>query len=523
MPENALPSSPVLASEETCSGYELPEFFAVADRFIDLYVTYRKRYVMMINGAIFVPKQKGGSTLPLTNSIICKHLHKKFAISIFAGAHSSKFVCFDVDDGNQETVLKIIALAEKFGIPREYVYVSSSGGKGYHVEVFFDNIVYTEKLRVFYDWVIINGHLNKGKVEFRPTANQAIKLPLSRHAKTGNICWYLDRDTFEPYEYDSYVLEIKQFSAETFDSLASSCGLRKPVSGDFEDKIAASTDPNKPLERSMTNEEVQLIEKTSSYPDITEPGQRHALTLAIAIYNRRLGMTQEESELALMSWWDAQDKSLTSTPDKEAYDDICDVVSWTFKDTFVLLSRRPTVKELRITKDMIRLVMSMNTKFEKKLMFLLCCYNDVYGRMNMSYSRMGEFVGCNELTIRRLIEGFVESGYVRRVCDKPRVMDGQYVRKPNTYYITKEAYDQAQNVGIDFVFDEPLLYKAEERVSADDGRLRTIIPQIEPDAFTEFYYDMIRLTMSDKAQKDLLTRNEYKALRNREPIQTKRK
>lgn len=517
MPENVLLSLTAEHSDDTPTGYELPEFFAVADRFVDLYVTYRKRYVMMINGAIFVPKQKGGGTIPLSNSIICKHLHKKFAISIFAGAHSSKFVCFDVDDGNRDTVHKIISLAEQFGIPREYVYVSSSGGKGYHVEVFFDNLVYTEKLRVFYDWVVITGKLNRSKVEFRPTANQAIKLPLSRHVKTGNICWYLNPETFEPYEYDAYVLEIQQFSAETFNSLVSECGLRKPISGDFEDKVCADTDPEKPQTRSMTKEEVEEIFRTSSYPDITQPGQRHALTRAIAIYNRKIGMTQEESERALGNWWAVQDRNITSTSDKEAHDDICSLVAWTFSDNFVIPHR---VKKMEITQDMMRLVMSMDTKTGKKLMFLLCCYCSVYGRMNMSYKRMAEYIGCNAVSVRRLVEALVDEGYIRMMCDKPVFVNGQYVRKPNTYYITKEAYEGTKDFEAQFIFEDPIIHEAEERSEPDEnGRIRSIVPELEPEGFTDFYYLTIRQTLSKKSQKDLLTRSEYKALRDQERIQ----
>lgn len=491
-----------------------PAFFDIADRFVDLYVTYRQRYVMMINGSIFIPKKKDGGPIPLSNSIICKHLHKRFSIGVFAGAHSSKFVCFDVDDGNQETVRTIIRLAGQFGIPKEYIYVSTSGGKGYHVEVFFDKLVYTEKLRIFYDLIIINGRLDPNKVEFRPTATQAIKLPLSKHAKTGNVCWYLNNETFEAYEYDAYVLEIQKFSADTFNSLVDTCGMRKPISGGEDEEFAQRVCAKEPEMRALSNQEYKLVTEASPYPDITQPGQRHALTMAIAINNRRNGMTQAESEQALLKWWEKQDKTITTTPDKEAMADIQDVVEWTFSEKFVLPQR---IKKLHITKDLMRATLAMDTKTSKKLMFLIGCYCDVYGRMNMGYERIAQYLGCSAITVRLLIAKLSDEGWIKTVASKTGFKDGKYVRKPNTYYITKEAFEGSKDLDVKFCFEEPLVYEAKERpVEDNSGKIKKVIPELEPDGFHDFYYLTIRQTVSERSYKDFFSRSEIAVLRNRQ-------
>lgn len=509
MPDNYFSPSP----DDHYGEYSIPDFFAVADRFVELYVSYRQRYVLMVNGSIFIPKKKDSSPTPLSNSIVCKHLNKRFAIGVFAGAYSSKFVCFDVDDGNQDTVRKIIALSERFGIPKEYIYVSSSGGKGYHVEVFFDSLVYTEKMRIYYDWIVINGRMDPNKVEFRPTSTQAIKLPLSVHAKTGNICWYLNRDTFEPYTYDSYVLEIKQFSVATFNSLVDTCGLRKPISGNDDIYLPAEASPKT---RVMTEQELQLINGTSQYPDITAPGQRHTLTRAIAIHNRRIGMTLEESEEALIKWWEIQDKTITSTPDGEAIEDIRDLVAWTFSEKFIIPHR---IKRLEITQDLMRATLAMDTKTTKKLMFLIGCFCNVYGRMNMGYERIAKYLGCSAITVRGLISKLAEEGWIKVVTSKTTFSDGKYVKKPNTYYITSEAFEGTRDLKVTFCFNDPLVYEAKEcSVPDDSGRLRIIIPELEPEGFTDFYYLTIRQTVAQKSLKDFLSRSEIKALRNRKPI-----
>ena len=100
-------------------------------------------------------------------------------------------------------------LLRSLGLPRDKAYVSFSGRKGYHVEVFFDRIVDLGSLFNLYCHVIKGGALNPEKVEFRPTPTMAIKLPLSVHGKTGNVCWFVDQATLKPIEDAAYIAGIE--------------------------------------------------------------------------------------------------------------------------------------------------------------------------------------------------------------------------------------------------------------------------------------------------------------------------
>ena len=100
-----------------------------------------------------------------------------------------------MDDGAAETVHAIINFLTALGFPQDRIYVSFSGGKGYHVEMFFDRLVYTNRLYALYSTVISQSDLDPRKVEFRPLPGNAIKLPLSIHGKTGNVCWFVDQKT----------------------------------------------------------------------------------------------------------------------------------------------------------------------------------------------------------------------------------------------------------------------------------------------------------------------------------------
>lgn len=169
---------------------------ALTRKISELYVSYRQRYVLSKpDGSIFVPKRKEGVPCVLTDRVLFNHLRQKYAVAIFAGPRTSKFICFDVDDGSADTVHMIIDSLKELGFPRDRIYVSFSGGKGYHVEMFFDQLVYTNQLYALYEMVTRQMALDPRKVEFRPLHGNAIKIPLSVHGKTGNICWFVEPDT----------------------------------------------------------------------------------------------------------------------------------------------------------------------------------------------------------------------------------------------------------------------------------------------------------------------------------------
>ena len=93
------------------AGWTMEEdFFAVADRLCDLYITYRERYVVMqpapdveAGYRIYMPKSSTGP-VKLSNRVVCRHLNRRLALSVFAGMYSSKFICFDVDLPEQDEV-----------------------------------------------------------------------------------------------------------------------------------------------------------------------------------------------------------------------------------------------------------------------------------------------------------------------------------------------------------------------------------------------------------------------------------
>ena len=112
------------------------DFFDVVNAMTNLYVTYRGKYVLSIGGKYYTP-HSGPDYKKLDNRAIIGHLNRRYAVGVFSSAYSSKFLCFDIDLPDHDVVHKVIDGLKEFGFPENRIYVSSSGGKGFHVEIFF--------------------------------------------------------------------------------------------------------------------------------------------------------------------------------------------------------------------------------------------------------------------------------------------------------------------------------------------------------------------------------------------------
>lgn len=469
-------------------------FFKCADRLCDLYISYRQRYVLMeADGSIYIPKDANGDR-PLSNKVVCGHLNQKYAVSVYAGKYSSKFMTFDVDDGKQSTVKKIIEVLVGLGLPRDRIYVSTSGGKGFHVDLFFDNLVYTDKLRILYDYVCIEGELDPVKVEFRPTHKQAIKLPLSRHCKTGNICWYLDRDTFEPIEHLDYILEIEKIPSEQILEIIGNLPLRFPIpiredlDYKFSDKV-----PAKKIEAEDGD--------TYEFPILHEPGTRHTTMISIAVYCRSRGYTQEQIETLLIEWAEEQNPDFVTDPMTVVHDDAARLAEWVWRESFHI--RSMDRKEVVITKRDVEKVLVQPTKTMRKLVFLLICHEKRFGSLSMSCERIGEFIGCTGRSAHSALYDLKSKNVINMVEGKVVAKHGEEpnsfvpVRMPNRYW-TNEFYAPS------LLIDDPIAVQT------------TISEKFEPETFVSLYYKTLAAICPESLLKDRLTKKELLEVENYE-------
>ena len=459
----------------------MENFYDVVNRLCDLYISYRGRYVMMLpqEGKIFVPKTRSGPA-KLTNRVVCQHVNRQIAISVFAGACSSKFICFDVDYPEPAVVKKLIEIIAGFGVPRDLIYVSTSGGKGYHVEIFFDGLVYTEQLRKFYDCVCADGDFDPHKIEFRPTSGQAIKLPLSMHCKTRRVCWYLDQETLQPIEDPAYVLQIQKMAMADFAIVLETLPPRKPF-----DMPENETVPMLKMKRADLD---QL--EGDGYPNLQEPGHRHNTMLAIGIHNRYRGLSQERNRAELLAWAARQPEGFLLQAPAALEREADDIMRWVYSEQFAL--KAATDKPVVFTPKDIAYWAGQPNRICRRLMFLLVWGGKYWNCCQMSYERIAKFLGVTDVSVSGAVRKMVEAKQISVEHGRVRMKDGKLMRTANRYYLFSPEPDP---IAWDCMADEFML---EPQVAAPT-----------PENFMEVYKAVLRAMVPEAQLKKIMGAKEY--------------
>jgi len=386
---------------------------------------------------MLTPKNKNGKYSALTDGILMNHLQQKYAVAVYAGEHCSKFICFDVDDGKRETVHGVLETLVDMGFPRERIYVSFSGGKGYHVEMFFDQLVRTDQLRSVYDRVISVTGYDPKKVEFRPTHGNAIKLPLSIHAKTGNVCWFVDPVTFDSIESYDYLVAIKQISADLLN------GIIPTPAGNVEavDK-----------QRLYTGSQEQSTDALPICDDLTACGMRHDKMRRRAVFLRHNGFSEAEIRSDLLSWYERQDKSFIRSTQNEVMEDIDALVKWLFSEQFELRADHDA-KRVRISATDMNMVLTAGNRSCKRVLFLLLARSIVRQRA-ITLTEITRVTGISRPTVIKVIRELVNKQSLR--CDagaRIHMPDHQFYCESNRYTVYHYCDDRSDKV-LDFNIDD---------------------------------------------------------------------
>ena len=450
-------------------------FFEVANTLLDLYVSYKGRYVISANGQTFVAKRRD-EYLRLDNKAICGHLNHGFAVGVYAGRFCSKFLCFDVDDGSKETVHSIISSIGYAGFDTSKVYVSFSGKKGYHVEMFFDKLMRTNVLMAFYDYICADANLDKNKVEFRPTYSQSIKLPLGVHASTGNVCWYVNQETLEPIEDTQYIFQIQKFNCEDSYKL-----IRFAVGDDafFGYQHMFYQEQNNDLCSCEDDGE------EFSYPNLTRRHMTHNTIIYIVKHERRKGVEEERLESQLNQWLDNQNPEYLTDPIPKIRKDIHDAVCWAYKRSIEDLG----IKELIFTVDEIKLLFERRPRVQRMFLFDIMVNQKKHGSLTMSLERIAQDIGCSSLGVIKAGKTLAENGVIKIEHQKAVKMGDAYRHLPNIYRIVGK------------VKDPDSIWILTDEVSIADGSLK------------EMWGELVRQTLRADDWNKYFTKKEIDELR----------
>lgn len=469
---------------------EQGDFYKLVDRFTDLYISYRQRYILSLPGAtMFVPK-KDDKPIPLDNKRICGHIGQHYAIGVYAGKVASKFICFDVDDDDPEVVEKILEQLHAAGVPREYINVSLSGRKGYHIDICFEDMVRTEAQKKLYEWVIDNGGLDRKRVEFRPTYKQAIKLPLSKHSTTGNACWYVDPETLVPIQSAKHIFQIKQMPVAMFMDLA--------------DALVTEDDVVEPPQAVLHPEKKTLEKRTTPHdwssgklPEIEIAGTRHELMISIAARCRSRDNTRPEARYVLEEWYRdqvAKHPSLIASSEANVLKDIDGILTWAYDDAFQSLRKQPPDDAVMFTPEDVTSILEMSKGAVRKVYFFIMVWCKRYGYNKVTYTRLAELIAVSTATAKRCMKKLVDEGRIILEQGATHISDNAYKRECNKYRLS--AYRP------DSLLGEPSstgVYVEAEKVN-------------DPKAFLRIYWTTMTSMFSPDVTEKVLSNNEWKEL-----------
>ena len=453
-----------------------------------LYCMYRQKYVVM------TPEYTKTVKHYFKESVIESHLNGQYALCVFAGEKITKFISFDVDAGGRAAVRKIIDALAEIGLPRDKIYVSTSGRKGYHVDVFFEPYIYNTVAKNLYDLVIWRTELDPTKVEFRPTNTHAIKVPLGLHAKTGTRCWYLDPETFAPIEDMNYIATIQTIPATDLHQWIKTWNYKR-----WNELYIEMVCEDRP---GNGNGAVRYdYSKRSEYfasHRLTAANTRHDMMLGIAYDVRQNGLTAPQIERFLMGWYREQDPIYISSTEDEVRLDARDIAEWAEQNVKVVRQTKlpENQKPIVFTKDDINYILMAPTSVARRVAVLLWTYCKMFGAAKISYGAIADTVGCVAASAQTAVAALLKADIIHKDSGGLRVVNGKMIRKANTYFMPQR-HDLASPPDDYLLADEYAYtgaYKKEE--------------------FDKFYYSVLGGLCRDEYLEKFLTKSEMDGVRS---------
>lgn len=436
----------------------------IIQKFYDLFIVPKYKYLIMYpNGQYqtcnkYDKKQKNFK--PLRYWQLEKHLEGEFTLGVFASSYLTKFICFDVDVRDSVkakwTVYKLIDTLTSLGIPLEYIYISTSGNKGYHVDIYFNQTIQNNIVKDFYNIVMDHIDLSKidGQIELRPT-QQGLKLPLGinfkNKNKSNNRCWYVDYEKgLQPIKSYKYILKVKQIDPsiindillEQIDLLVIDNPVNNKEAEQIEDSKGHIDSKYKPLvSYEIGSNETVTIEYYQKIEDegIKHIGTRNKLTMRLCRYYKHLGMSPEENISSLKEWMIKQDPKNYRTSLEDSFKEIENIVKLAYEKD---ISFTVEHKQIYISYKEMEYIMKANSKNEKLLLYAMMIHSKKYSKPNghfyMTYSQMVQSTGISERTVKRLVNKLEKQSLIEIPERDRKILDSNgrlLSKKPNIYKI----------------------------------------------------------------------------------------
>ncbi|PNZ09528.1 hypothetical protein CD144_00395 [Staphylococcus equorum subsp. linens] len=422
----------------------------LVDAFNKLYITYRKKFILQQSDGSYHTVKR-----PLNDYWLHEHIKRNQTVGVFCGS-ITKFICFDIDTGKdaERDMLNLYdVLINHFAVSSEYINVSVSGGKGYHIEICFNKPLELHLAKLFYENVLNYTGYDQSQVELRPLHTNGVKLPLGKHQKANRICWYINPLTQTKYELN-HILNIKQLDTEQFIK-----GQQLQEQYEIEQELPADEMTDTQLEKSMQslldtldlsiNEVDNLLNE--DLPDILErralkyPNTRNKYTLLLAIYLKDMGHTVSDSVAIIndvMLNTKAHYKGFIQSSTRHIQRETEKIVKHTHKKNYTI---HQVQRDVALYEDEIKDILSVKGIHLQRLYTSMLIHAKRYSTVSqpfyMAYSVMTNMGNDNN--------GNRLKGYINQLSDRIEVVasnvtdiersnrEGCKISKPNVYRIKK--------------------------------------------------------------------------------------
>ncbi|TVY09992.1 TOTE conflict system archaeo-eukaryotic primase domain-containing protein [Paenibacillus cremeus] len=473
----------------------------------DLYLIQRGHYLIQDKNYGYrdyrkgeISKSTGKKYKALLDYMIESHLNGEYTVGTFCKEVFTKFITIDVDYKGNLEMSKLITnkISEQFTdwhIPEHYI--SFSGNKGYHIDIFFDDLIQWKHAKKFYEHLIKSLNLDDKKVEFRPTSTQGVKLPLGIHQETGNYCGFCYPDNLTVMSKENseeFLFNIKKIQSESIlDIIGLDINTSEKIDTKQEkNKIISTEDaisPHKPLP-SYEQSEDSSIDRAQDLllNGLKVQGSRHNSVLLLGMYLKYCGLSQEQNRAELYAWMEWQNPNTYTTPLDECCRDIDQLTKDIYEKNYNLSANQ---KDLTVTCDEIKWIMNnCPEKNQKLITYAMLIHSKRHankqGVFYMPFKDIETATGLYDQAVQAQVNKLIKLGVVECI---------ERGRKPKGKGLAKML---------------PNLYRMNYQRSLESDGL------IETEVFTTEELDnfdvCLRFYFSDKELRKNLSQRQYKSL-----------
>lgn len=406
------------------------------DAFNKYFISFRQQYIWQNTDGSYTNSSVANKKL--TDTQILNHIRKTDTIGIFGGKYTSKFMIFDIDMKDkseierQFTVKIIKSELQEIGIAPQFIHAIYSGNKGYHLLLLFDELMSTSYIESLYEYVLFKTKLSKKQIELRGKNNLGVKLPLSYHKVTGNVCYFVD-DKFKEITNRNYIKNLNQYSSDIFIDIVRDVEKEMKAQKQLEFKKTQLDDNYKQpdcfreyYDKEFTNEKAKFLEGNG----LQYKSSRHSSLLKLGIYYHTQGYCHNEIIDLLIEWMSNQDKTKYTTKWKDCIKDIQKITEWIVEKDVYFIDRKVNIE---VYDEEIEKIMDLKRFTQQNMMYAMLVHSKRFAsKTGVFFMSAKQIVDAtcikSDKTCRAIAKELEQLGYIE-------IVRQGIANKPNKYRV----------------------------------------------------------------------------------------